>query len=57
MEVSYGPKIADGACGEFLGVGGSAPPTKVLYPLPEIVLLLLCATLAGAPASSVRGRP
>ncbi len=57
MEVSYGPKIADGACGAFFGVGGSAPATKVLYPFPEIVLLLLCTTLAGAPASSVRGRP
>src|SRR5215212_4690982 len=32
----------------FLALDDPRQAAKVLYPLPEIILLLLCATLAGA---------
>ena len=32
----------------FAGLSDPRQSAKVLYPLPEIMLLLLCATLAGA---------
>jgi hypothetical protein len=32
----------------FSAVDDPRQAAKVLYPLPEIILLLLCATLAGA---------
>src|SRR3954447_2327041 len=44
MEQPAGPSLLD----HFAVLEDPRQQAKVLYPLPEILLLLLCATLAGA---------
>ena len=41
----------------FAGLSDPRQSAKVLYPLPEIMLLLLCATLAGANDGVVQNVP